>query len=104
MYVKQIGMEEALMLASKGREIMVMVPGFPSENRWRDYILNTLADMLEGCMFFREEPAMEVWDGLEEAKMVSSRGAMLREQIAGLPEASANQPPDVWVDSGKGKQ
>ena len=27
MYVKQIGMEEALRLAGKGREIMVMVPG-----------------------------------------------------------------------------
>lgn len=34
MYVKQIGMEEALRLAGKGREIMVMVPGIEGENGW----------------------------------------------------------------------
>ena len=35
MYVKQIGMEEALRLAGNGREIMVMVPGIEGENGWR---------------------------------------------------------------------
>lgn len=74
MYVKQIGMEEALRLASKGREIMVMAPGIEGKNGWKDHVLGTLAEMLEGCMFFREEPAMEVWDGLEEARVVASSG------------------------------
>jgi len=54
MYVKQIGMEEALRLAGKGREIMVMVPGIEGENGWKDHTLDTLAGMLEGCMFFRK--------------------------------------------------
>ena len=77
MYVKQIGMEEALRLAGKGREIMVMVPGIEGENGWKDHMPDTLAGMLEGCMFFREEPAMEVWDGLEESRVVSSGGEAL---------------------------
>lgn len=74
MYVKQIGMEEALRLAGKGREIMVMVPGIEGENGWKDHTLDTLAGMLEGCMFFRKEPAAVVWDGLEEARVVPSSG------------------------------
>lgn len=74
MYVKQIGMEEALRLAGKGREIMVMVPRIEGENGWKDHTLDTLAGMLEGCMFFRKEPAAEVWDGLEEARVVPSSG------------------------------
>lgn len=74
MYVKQIGMEEALRLASKGREIMVMVPGAGDAGGWKDYMPDTLADMLEGCMFFREEPAMETWDGTEEVRVVAYGG------------------------------
>ena len=105
MYVKQVSMEEALRLASKGREIMVMAPGIEGENGWKDHMPDTLAGMLDGCMFFRDEPAMKAWDGTEEARVVAYGGeALLRGQIAGLPEAPANQPPDVWADSGKGKQ
>lgn len=48
MYVKQVSMEEALRLASKGREIMVMVPGAGDAGGWKDHMPDTLAGMLEG--------------------------------------------------------
>lgn len=108
MFVKQIGMEEALRLASKGREIMVMAPGLAGKNGWTDYMPYTLSRMLEGCMFFREEPAAEVWDGLEAGQMVSpgiqEKGAVTLEgQVHGLPEAPKDRPPDVWMPVKKWK-
>lgn len=103
MFVKQIGTEEALKLAVKGREVLVMVPRFFDDgNGWTDYDTHTLAGMLEGCMFFRKELAMEVWDGLDEGRVVnpvSQEGetVTLEEQIQHLPPAEKNCQPDVWI-------
>lgn len=58
MFVKQIDMKAALELAAKGREVMILVPG-GKESGWNDMMPDTLQHMLEGCLFFRKEPAME---------------------------------------------
>ena len=63
---------------------------------------DTLQDMLKGCLFFRREPALEEWDGLEAGRVVSpgiqeGRAVTLEEQLRGLPEAPKNRPPDVWI-------
>ena len=58
MFVKQIDMKAALELAAKGREVMILVPG-RKESGWNDMTPDTLQHMLEGCLFFRKEPAME---------------------------------------------
>lgn len=58
MFVKQIDMKAALELAAKGREVMILVPG-RKESGWNDMMPDTLQHMLEGCLFFRREPAME---------------------------------------------
>ena len=58
MFIKQIDMKAALELAAKGREIMVLVPG-EKESGWNDMMPDTLRHMLEGCLFFRREPAIE---------------------------------------------
>lgn len=58
MYVKQIDQKAALELAAKGKEVLVMVPA-GKDSGWDDMKPDTLGHMLEGCMFFRREPAME---------------------------------------------
>ena len=58
MFIKQIDEKTALELAAKGREVMVLVPG-GKEPKWESMMPDTLQKMLEGCMFFRREPAME---------------------------------------------
>lgn len=58
MLVKQIGLKEAMELAAKGREVMVMAPSIPEPKQWGDYCPDTVQGMLSGCMFFRREPAM----------------------------------------------
>ena len=58
MFVKQIDEKTALELAAKGKEVLVMVPG-GKESCWEDMMPDSLGHMLEGCMFFRREPAME---------------------------------------------
>lgn len=63
MFVKQIDMNEALRLASKGMEILVMVPSGDRDVSWEEHMPDTLQNLLEGCMFFRKEPAADVWDG-----------------------------------------
>lgn len=60
MFVKQIDEETALELAAKGNEIMVLAPTIKEPNKWTDYETDTLQNMLEGCLFFRKEPAMEI--------------------------------------------
>ena len=59
MFVKQIDEKTALELAAKGKEVLVMVPG-GKDSGWEDMMPDSLGHMLEGCMFFRREPAMEV--------------------------------------------
>ena len=58
MFVKQIGMEKALELAAKGMEIKVLAP-IGQEGGWENLVPDTLQHMLEGVMFFRQEPALE---------------------------------------------
>ena len=58
MFVKQIDEKTALELAAKGKEVLVMVPG-GKDSGWEDMRPDSLGHMLEGCMFFRKEPAME---------------------------------------------
>ena len=59
MYVKQIDQKAALELAAKGKEVLVMVPA-GKDSGWEGMMPGTLGHLLEGCMFFRREPAMEV--------------------------------------------
>src|SRR5699024_726040 len=42
------------------KEVLVMAPITTDPEKWIDYEPNTLGHMLEGCLFFRREPAMEV--------------------------------------------
>ena len=60
MFVKQIDKKTALELAAKGKKVLVMAPITTDPEKWIDYEPNTLGHMLEGCLFFRKEPAMEV--------------------------------------------
>lgn len=60
MFVKQIDIKTALQLAAKGKEVLVMAPITTDPEKWIDYEPNTLDHLLEDCMFFRREPAMEV--------------------------------------------
>ena len=60
MFVKQIDKKTALELAAKGKKVLVMAPITTDPEKWIDYEPNTLGHMLEGCLFFRREPAMEV--------------------------------------------
>ena len=55
---KQIDVKTALDLAIKGKTVMVLVPG-EDDSSWKEMVPDTLQHMLEGCMFFRQEPAME---------------------------------------------
>lgn len=59
MFVKQIDEKTALELAAKGKEVLVMVLG-RKDSGWEDMMPDSLGNMLDGCMFFRREPAMEV--------------------------------------------
>lgn len=58
MFVKQIDMTKALELAAKGMEIKVLAP-IGQEDGWENLVPDTLQHMLEGVMFFQQEPAME---------------------------------------------
>ena len=58
MYIKQIDVKTALDLAIKGKTVMVLVPG-EDDSSWKEMVPDTLQHMLEGCMFFRQVPAVE---------------------------------------------
>lgn len=58
MFVKQIDMAKALELAAKGMEIKILAP-IGQEGSWENLVPDTLQHMLEGVIFFRQEPAME---------------------------------------------
>lgn len=59
MFAKQIDKKTALELAAKGKKVLVMIPG-GKDSGWEDMTPDSLEHMLDGCMFFRKEPAMEV--------------------------------------------
>lgn len=57
MYIKQINQKQALELAVKGMDIMVMEPNKADPQLWTDYSPLMLQDMLSGCMFFQMDMA-----------------------------------------------
>ena len=59
MFVKQIDEKTALELAAKGKEVLILVPAGKDAD-WEGMMPDTLEHMLDGCMFFRKEPAMEM--------------------------------------------
>lgn len=59
MFVKQIDKRTALELAAKGGEILLMGPDTVKPENWMDYSPHTLDKLLDGCLFFRREPALE---------------------------------------------
>lgn len=64
MHIRQIKARQALELAGKGEEILVMAPRGAGTEVWTDYAPAMLGTMLEGCLFFRQEsaPAEEASD------------------------------------------
>lgn len=65
----QIDLQEAFKLAGKGKEIYVLSP--QNGGAWKDLAPDTLQNMLDGCLLFRREPAMEssgLLDVLQEDK------------------------------------
>lgn len=53
MYVRQIDQNTALDLCKKGVEVKVLMAD--NDRDWKGMIPDTLQNVLEGCMFFREE-------------------------------------------------
>lgn len=88
MFVKQIDEKTALELAAKGKEVLVMAPITTDPEKWIDYEPSTLGHMLEGCMFFRREPAMEV-------DQVGSTGQTIEIGPAEPEDAQPDPPPPV---------
>lgn len=86
MFVKQIDEKTALELAAKGKEVLVMAPITTDPEKWIDYEPSTLGHMLEGCMFFRREPAMEV-------DQVGSTGQTIEIGPAEPEDAQPDPPP-----------
>lgn len=90
MYVKQIDQKAALELAARGEEVLVMVPA-GKDSGWEGMMPGTLGHLLEGCMFFRREPAMEV-------------------ELAGPAETEPAQPDpppnrkEAWPEEGTGRR
>lgn len=90
MFVKQIDIKTALELAVKGKEVLVMVPA-GKDSGWEDMMPGTLGHLLEGCLFFRREPAMEV-------------------ELAGPVETEPAQPDpppsrkEAWPEEGTGRR
>lgn len=58
MFVKQIDLKTALELAARGNEVLVLVPG--GDGDWANMQASTLRKELDGVLFFRQEPAMEL--------------------------------------------
>ena len=59
MMVRQISRKEALELAARGCEVLMMGPTTEEPGGWEDYEPGTLDRLLDGCLFFREVPALE---------------------------------------------
>lgn len=85
MFVKQIDLKTALELAARGREVMMLTPTTTEPKKWTDYEPDTLQHMLDGCLFFRKEPAME------KAPFVPSpAGKMTAEKSGGSKKKQIN--------------
>lgn len=104
MYVKQIDQKAALELAARGEEVLVMAPITTDPEKWIDYEPNTLEHMLEGCMFFRKEPAMEV----ELMELTVEPAGQTIEFGPAEPENVQPDPPpsrkEAWPEEGTGRR
>lgn len=101
MFVKQIAQNEALSLAAKGVEIMIMVPD--SENNvWGGMTPDTLQNLLSGLMFFRREPALEN-PIIEDDEKISTPPTEPTESSGGSARttSSTDKPATNCVASGK---
>lgn len=102
MFIKQIDEKTALELAAKGKEVLILVPG-GKDSGWEGMMPDTLEHMLEGCMFFRKEPAMEV----ELMELTVEPAGQTIEFGPAEPEEAQSDPPTVrkkpkkTVDVGK---
>lgn len=99
MFVKQIDEKTALELAAKGKEVLVMAPITTDPEKWIDYEPSTLGHMLEGCMFFRKEPAMEAGQ-IEPAGQTIEFGPAEPENVQPDPPPIGKKPKKT-VDVGK---
>ena len=59
MLVKQIDRKTALELAAKGVTVNILAPSTPDPQEWMDYEPDTLDNLLDKCLFFRQVPAVE---------------------------------------------
>ena len=100
MFVKQIDTKTALELAAKRKEVLVMVPG-EKDSGWEDMTPDTLQHMLDGCLFFRREPAMEVDLVAEEKQTVEIGPPRAREGSVGSSSGQKNPKNKLKVDTGK---
>ena len=99
MFVKQIDAKTALELAAKGKDVLVMVPG-EKDSGWEDMTPDTLQHMLDGCLFFRREPAMEV-DLVAKEKQTVEIGPPEPEKAQSDPPPAKNPKNKLKVDTGK---
>lgn len=97
MIVKQIDRKEASELFSKGIDVLVMVPSLRDSREWKDYMPDTLGDLLEGVMFFRAEPAMEN-ELLGGERMKIRETKETRESSAGAALRAASRPPEEVIN------
>ncbi len=93
MFIKQVDEKTALELAAKGKEVLVMVPG-GKDSGWEDMMPESLGHMLEGCMFFRKEPAME-------AELMELTGEPAGQTIEIGPAEPEDAQPAVLTPTGK---
>ena len=102
MFIKQVDEKTTLELAAKGKEVLILVPG-GKDSGWEGMMPDTLEHMLEGCMFFRKEPAMEV----ELMELTVEPAGQTIEFGPAEPEEAQSDPPTVrkkpkkTVDVGK---
>lgn len=92
MLVRQIDRNEALGLAAKGMEIKVLVPAISEPTSWTDYAPDTLQNLLDGCLFFRDEiaqaappdsdaPGAQTRDGSQEDKREAENGTKRAKRV-----------------------
>lgn len=103
MFVKQIEKEEALGLAARGVEIQVLAPNTPEPGKWTDYDTDTLESMLDGCLFFRREPASEKAEFENAFDCMAKAATQMAGTIAEEQEEDSNppqspvRPPGMWI-------
>ena len=97
--IKQIDKNKALELEAKGIEVMVLAPMVSEPKEWTDYCPDTLDHILDGCMFFRQEPAMET--GLMEELTNEPSPPPQEEKTPVKKKAKVSSGSKLQVDTGK---